>query len=337
MLSKSLRDLCGIERMTYGQGEGANNHVNISDFSDYSLITSLDYIILNIVYSTIDVYNLFKVIEDYGFKVVSDQILNKGNYERRRICRNSDLTLEFVYKPRYEESFLPPVRLYLRHPNQKLISIISEIIQRYGIQVVTSVVEVTFDFYGKNRHDLIGFIQSHLFVRYQKSPPSFFKTTFYPEDCRSPVKGMRQYKKTDDDGMPLVRLELVLKRRVLRRLKLEFPLSNIDEVNWLRFFNFRQLDIKGLRDYLVWLQRERITAEAKKPRKWKGSLIACHVDYSVSVLSDFQSLVGKVRYIKKILQVRDYQRFLNPLDQINEEFMRMVKAQRFIPDRGKNL
>lgn len=144
---------------------------------------------------------------------------------------------------------------------------------------------------------------------------------------------MRLYVKPDE-GIRFFRVELVLKRRVLRRLELEFPLSDVDEFDWLSFFNFRQLDFEGLRDYLIWLQRERIAVAAKEPRNWGSSLIVCHVDSAVSYLSDQFSLMEKVRYIKKTLNIDSFMRFLKPLDLINEEFMKMVKAQRFISDRG---
>ncbi|MCE5265973.1 MAG: hypothetical protein LLG97_20890 [Deltaproteobacteria bacterium] len=340
MLSKSLRNYCGAERMTYGQGIGASDYSDIFDFSNYSLLTSLDYIILNI-FDPIDAYNLFKVIEDYGFKVVSDQILNKGNYERKRIYRNIDRTLEFLYRLRDEKSSVPPVRMHLRHPDQEMILIFSEIIQRCGLRVLTSVVEVTFDFCGKNLQDLMDFFHYRLFVRYQKSRPFRFEgertTTFYPEDCRSSEsKGMREYRKKFDDGSASFRFELVLKRRILRRLGLEFPLSNIDEINWLSFFDFRQLDLDGLRDYLIWLQRKSIAEEALQPRIWRGSAIVSYIDYCHRPLLDNDlSLMEKMRLIKTRLNVRNYARFLIPLDRINQRFMTMVRAQRFIPDRRK--
>jgi hypothetical protein len=332
MLSRSLRDLCGVEGIMYSRERRANNNSDNFHFSDYSLITSLDYIILNI-FDPNDAYILFEVIDDYGFKVVSDQIINKGNYDRKRIYRNNDLSVEFLYKLKSDYSSLPPIRLYLRHPNQELILIISEIINNHRIEANTSVVEVSFDFYGKHLYNLMDFFHSHLFVRYQKSIPRRFKTTSYPEDCRSKVKGMRIYWKTDDGDRRFLRVELVLKRRVLKRMGLEFPLANIDEVNWLRFFNFQQLDVEALREYFIWLQREEIVEEAKKPKRGKGSFIVCHVDSAIDVLEEM-SLVERVRFIRKSLHGRNYYRFLKPLDRINDQFIEMVTEKRFIPDQG---
>jgi hypothetical protein len=142
---------------------------------------------------------------------------------------------------------------------------------------------------------------------------------------------MRLYGKKDDGDKRFLRVELILKRRNLRRLGLEFPYSKINKIDWLKFFNFRELDVEGLRDYLVWLQREMILEEFKKPRRLPGSGIVCHTDFSISMLEEM-SLVEQVRYIKKILYVKNYHRFLKPLDPINKRFMETVTAQRFIPE-----
>ena len=125
-----------------------------------------------------------------------------------------------------------------------------------------------------------------------------------------------------------------LKRSVIKNIGVDIDLKAVESINPFDFFTFMQLDRNGLKEYVMWQNRDDI-ARLEKESRFGAELLRRTIE---SWLSSWplepESLMGKVDVLKsKIHGVPNYTRFLSLLDDFNDRFMREMVGQSFVPNQ----
>jgi hypothetical protein len=277
---------------------------------------------------------IFDFLVDNGFKIVSDLMLEKGNYLKKRTYRTEAKVyfIDIFYEFRGEVVF-PSLLLNIHDPDKWILSLLDSFFRDHEIVPNVSKVELTCDLFTDDVVLLYEFLQSHLFLKYNRSCLLGYATTFYlgnPRTSRS--KGMRVYLKPIEGSKEYVRIELVLKRELIRnRLRLDNILSSVESIDLQQFFDFRRLDEKAISDYIVKKSKDHI-GRLEKRKKSSGDLLKRLIwDISNNIFYDQNTLMEKVNALKlEKDMVHQHNRFLKPLDDFNDKFFQMVSAQHFL-------
>lgn len=317
----------------------SNNNINVTYLfiPDYSISKKLDYITLSI-YNDQHVKQIYSFLESNSFKLVSDLKLNRGNYDMKRTYRSdTDIaSVEIIHGLKNPLPRYPSLLIKIHDPNEEFLSLLDSFFKYHAIEVNVSLIEFTFDFKTDDPIELFDFLKSHLFLKNIRTKPySQYSSTFYTNNIRQSSKGMRVYLKTlKGDDKQVVRLELVLKRSIIKRLGLEFPLSNIDTVDLSKFFSFNFIDEERINKYLCWKHRKQI-AEVEMRRKRFGGGIIKRIIYNGlrGTIGREESLMEKVGMLKSKEIVPNYSRFLEPLDGFNSDFFEMASRDHFIQSK----
>ena len=192
-----------------------------------------------------------------------------------------------------------------------------------------SQLEIAFDFFPEKLFDLYTFLKEHLYLKYSRTDPyGWYETTFYANNLRKSCKGMRIYIKRLENRRS-VRLELLLNREAIRCLGLGFPPA-LGSLSFLRYFEFKTLSEDRLRNYMIRQKQDQI-AESERRRPGFGGLVICQIDSWISsFFGSEESLMGKIAFLKSKKGLPNYWRFLDPVEELNTEFIGRVASQRFL-------
>lgn len=299
---------------------------------------SLDYVTVSIRGKHAD-RKLFQALEGHGFRCSSDVEPEKGNFSRLRTYTDNGDRLEIFYglkkiPGKSFPAYMPPVLMKIRHPNQEVMITVALIVRKNHLEIKVSEVEVTFDFFGDNTHEIRLFLNNHLFWKHKRKRTDWVKDTLYPSPPRkSRSRGGRVYDRDVYTDNEHPRLELVLKRDALHRLGLEFPLRNIDQVDWLRFFDFRTFNQKKLHRFI----RQGIPELAFDPAVvGKIPALRALLTYGnrENFVVDHPSLMEKVERLRGNHPGIRYSNFLIPMPDVNRLFMEEVRKTRLIPKKA---
>ncbi|MGD0021708.1 MAG: hypothetical protein ABSC54_05335 [Smithellaceae bacterium] len=317
-------------------GDATNNNIDIiySLIINYSVEKKLDFITLSI---RSDKYEkqIYSLLELYKFRLVSNEKLGKGNYDIKRTYKSDNDIASIEIMRGVKKRFYPALLIKIHDANRELLSILDSFFKYNSIKITVSVIEMTFDFSTDDRIKFIEFMKSHLVLKHTRAKAnSGYRTTFYTNDIRTSAKGMRVY---DDafkgNDKKMVRMELVLNRAVIRKLGLEFPLSSIDLVDLSKFFSFKVINEKRIKDYLFWKHRKRIAA-AEERRKGMGSLFKAHLNSHLSCILVKESLMENLDNLKSEKRmIPNYSRFIEPLDWFNSDFLERASSDNFIKSK----
>ncbi len=323
-----------------------NNYINHNYFNipKDSLSISLDFVTLSNIHPNKEML-LHNLLLSNGFRVIADIKLQKGNYKMMRIYENVNCdTINIFHEQKSLAEGFNSLLMKIRHPNEEIMSLLDSIFKYHDITPRVSTIEMTFDFYVDGTIDLRDWLKCHLFLKNQRSKPDNPNSkssvyygdkdyTFYTNDLRKSSKGMRLYRKSFETKPKFVRLELVLHRSIIRRLGLQFPLSDIDSLDLSKFFYFACLKVNELRHYRIWQHREYLK-QLKKIDPWEAEIAEDHIEnWLRNYLDNPKSLMGQVEALRHDLKITNYHRFLEPINDLNGEFFSLVSSQKFIPSR----
>ncbi|MFH1080485.1 MAG: hypothetical protein V1766_09540 [Pseudomonadota bacterium] len=314
---------------------GSNNYIKKVYFPipQFSISKHIDFLSVNNIYPEYK-NEIFDFLKDNGFQIVSDLKLENGNYVNKRTYRTETNVyfIDIFYDIKKLEGF-PSLLIKIHDPDKQILSLFDSFFRDHEIVPKVSQVELTFDLFTNDIVRLYEFLQSHLFLKYSRAYlPIEYATTFYLGDLRlTKSKGMRVYLRPTEGSKEYVRIELLLKRELIRRLRLENTLSSVDSIDLQHFFDFRRLDDKAILDCITKKSKCHIE-RLEKRRKGSGGLLKRLIrDIFNDFFSGQETLMEKVNALK--LQknlVPQHNQFLKPLDDFNDKFFQMVSAQNFL-------
>jgi hypothetical protein len=324
--------LQGQEVYTSGVGS-SNNHIDTLLFSNLSIFKHVHVVRV----SFIDVNgegHLVGMLDAIGFKMVSKLKLYKGNYGFKSSYKNDNsvVKVDVIHQLKSQSDRLPPFLLIVHDPTREFIDVLDNVCKHWGLQGKVSNIELAFDFYTEKVWDVFAFLRSSLFMRYQRSRSSEqYDTTYYANHLKHSSRGLKTYFR---GGRGFVRLELTLKRAVIKKLRIDMSLKAVDEIDPLDYFTFMRLDEVRLKDYFIWQSRDEI-ASLESGWKWDGDLARYQIgSYLRNNHLAPESLMGKIDVLKsKDKGIQNYSRFLFPLDDFIEKFKREIERQSFVPRR----
>lgn len=318
----------------------SNNHIDTFYFSNYFILKHIDLV----KYSSNEKDNekiIFRIIEAIGYKRVKKLILPKGKYTFKDTYNHHDdiTVVDVIYDLKSEGSGLPAFLISIHDPSEELINFLSASCVYNNINLKVSKIELTYDFYnlsGDGRFELFDFLKSHLVLKSSRSKPSEqYLTTFYANQLKRSSKGLKIYLRPDHNNKRLVRLELTLKRQILRKLKISPSLKSIDSVNPSEYFFFMSLDENKLINHLKWKSRKTHKSDNSRNKFMRDELVERHVEnYVYGFLLEPFSLMGKIVNLKsKESGVKGYSRFLVPHKDFTQMFTNKTRHQAFLASK----
>jgi hypothetical protein len=299
--------------------------------TDLNVKTSIDLIVLSCEESE------FKLLDEEFkkyYKVNTDHALYEGNFKRRRVYENSAGKVDLLYRSkRFGGRFYKPMFLiYLHQPSRSVICQLHSIFKKLGIVPLVKKIELAWDFYIINVWGFQGVIEQHLFLKYQRSPSFKYKNTFYTNDLRKSVKGLRVYPRPKDlDYKDCVRVELEIQRSKIKQLGIDFPIQphhlNLDFRN---YFEFRKFDLKKLYNYFVRDSgNRRKIAEMNRRRAGLGQLVLRHIEEWIRGLTKMPLMEAVEELKSKDYGIPNYSRFLVPMGKFNMLVQDAADTQEF--------
>lgn len=313
---------------------GSHNYIynNYFNKTKCSLCISLDFITLNNIHPDNESM-LYQILNSNKFTVVKDVKLDKGNYMMKRVYKNcyDNTEVDIFHHQKYEAKGDRSLSIKIHHPSQEIMSFLDSTFKFHGINPKVSQIEMTFDFYVNDNINCRNLLKSHLFLKNQGSYSFTIVETFYANDMRKSAKGMRLYIKEFKTGKKSVRLELLLRRPLIHRLGLQFPLNDIDSLTLSKFFHFAHLKEDDFKKY-VFKRNKRNMEQRGEIDPLEVGIIEDHID---NWLRCSESLMEKVEVIRDGIKIKNCSRFIEPLDKFNENFIKKVSSQKFIAPRRR--
>jgi hypothetical protein len=295
------------------------NYVDEIYFPNFSVIPSIDFITLGTNEDNLDIVD--KILINNGFVSFNDKYLKKGKYEKMRLYRSIDdrVNINVIYDLKHKFLNMPNQLVTIHDPFRDLLDLLDVLFKRHGIESKMSKIEISFDFFTDKVYDLYEIIQSSLYLKYQKSNSFNVKTTYYTNNIRKSAKGMRQYVKSAGREK-WVRVELVLARRKIKELEIEFPLTSFSDLDIFHFFEFKNLSMEKILKYLIWKNRGKINTIGDRSKKWENLLDRQIESWVNGCLCYPDSLMGKIEILKsKEKGIENFHRFLGPNERLNSE------------------
>lgn len=309
-----------------------NKEIIYSYIPDYSISKKLDVITLSI---RNDMYEeqIYNFLEANRFKAKFDLKLKEGNYDMKRTYKSDDDIVSIEIMHGVKSTYCPSLIIKIHDANKEFLTLLHSFYQYHGISTIVSEIELTFDFNTRNRIGLRDVLKSHVCLKNSKTKPCAYSwETFYANNLRKSDKGLKVYLRPRDKE--IVRLELTLKRPLIRRLGLEFPLSNIDSVDLLKFFSFSFFDEKQIRNHLHWKNRKMIDKYEKRTKGY-GSLVRSMINSRLNCIIEKNDSLMEFLFAAKQTKIlgNNYSRFIKPFDLFNSDFFEISSHISFIPGK----
>ena len=322
--------------------QGSNNNIEIIYINKERIYFNINSISKKLDFITISIYNdqyvkqLYSFLEANRFKAVSDYKLKKGNYSMKRTYKSdTDIaSVEIMHSVSKPFPRFPSLLIKIHDPNEELLSLLDSFFKYHRIEVKVSVIEMTFDFFTDDRIRLFEFLKSHLFHKNRRiGAKRQYYNTFYTSDRKS-AKGMKVYLHRFDKK--IVRLELTLKRSIIRSHGLGFPLSNVDSVDLSKFFSFKYFNKEKIKNYLYWINRSQIENVEEMEESHVDIVKAQLNSWLYYTIERNESLLENLDVMKsKKIFASNYSRFLEPLDWFNSDFFEFSSNTPFIQSKHK--
>lgn len=320
--------LCGNESNTHAIHSSINNTYNI--YFPYFSIFKHVHVVKFSFFDSIGKDYIISMLDSLGFKRTSKLKLIKGNYWMRSHYEKGIMVVDVLYQLKPDRGAFPSSLVEVHNPTHEFIDAMVSVCKYNGLKGKVSKIELAFDFYTNDIWDMFAFLRSCVFMKKQRSHSNeYYFTTFYANDIRRQSKGLKVYHKK---GRKFVRLELTLKRSVIKTLDIDMSLSAVESIDPFEYFTFMKLDKEWLREFVIWQNRAEIACLEKESR-FGAALCYCHID---SWLSSWplepESLMGKIDVLKSENNgISNYTRFLSPLDDFIERFSSEIEGQLFVP------
>jgi hypothetical protein len=174
------------------------------------------------------------------------------------------------------------------------------------------------------------YFERHLFLKYQKSPSGYKKDSFYTNNLRKSVKGVRLYPRPKySNHKKYVRLELELHRAKIKQMGIEFPPApdQLDR-DFRNHFEFRKWDAPKLYRYMINQNRRKI-ADANFRRPNSGQLGLRVIESWLRTVCNMPIMKAVEHLKSKEHCVPNYSRFLVPMNEWNLLIEQSANEQRF--------
>jgi hypothetical protein len=290
------------------------------------------------------------LLEENGFKKISETIPKKGKYNRNRMFSNGETGIKILYNSRGSDFGGRPLLIEINDPTQEIIDLLNSFCGRFSVLPKISQLEIAFDFLTYDPVLLIDILKKHLFVRYRRGKSFSIKSTSYSGDLRKSSKGTRTYPK-NVNVQNVVRLELVLNRRVIKGLRLDISLMPIDKIDFRKYFSFKELELGRIIAYFIRANREEIE-KLDNMDGVSGQLLIRTIESWVKTIVfkdtknenkliepiDFydQKLMKQVDNIKlKEKGIYNYSRFLKNHIVLNQRFQEALAGKTILPIQRK--
>ncbi|MDB4609673.1 hypothetical protein OAH46_01140 [Verrucomicrobia bacterium] len=291
-----------------------------------------------------------------GFTCREVGLINQ-NYERLRKYRHSEI-IAYDGEPLRVDVFIKPINQFknnglktvVYYPDKKIIGwLVFFFSETIGYMPNISCIEFTFDFYTEIRQKLVDLLNSYLLMSHNRSEPNDIDGTFY--QTRKPnAKWVKTYIKDKIEKSP-VRLELTIKRRIIKELG--FELDTLDkylmEIDFRKHFRFKNFNKEGYVRYFNKKSKERFLENRKnnprKSRRWwlrKDSLALLETTSRriIEHWSEDQNCLkrkygyseGPAAYISSELKYDglQYHRFLVALQEMEEVLFSGINGRSFL-------
>jgi hypothetical protein len=324
-----------------GRRSKRNNYVDDVydlDISAFKLNPSIDTIKLSAIPARY-LNPISDLLTENGFKKISDTI-PKGKYDRLRMFNDGKTEIKILYNLEDSKRGGYPIFIEINELTQEIIDLFDMFFSQNIIFPKVSQVDIAFDFY--TDADPVNFLDNlnkYLFLRYQRLPGGAKGNTKYSTNLRKACKGTRTYLKCINDQW-VVRLELVLKRKVINKLGLEFPLKSLDKILFEKYFIFKALDLDLIIASFVRARKDDID-KLDKQDGISGQLLIRQIESLVrSIFVPKRrwddTLMWKLEKLKdnKIV-IANYSRFLKDLTLFNQRFRKALVGKAFLPTQKK--
>ncbi len=305
-----------------------------SSIPDFTLIPKVDLIKLSYIPSEC-LQPICDMLAGNDFKLESDLLMKRGKYRKKRTYVDGTVAIGILYNSPESLYGWQPIFILINDPTQGILRLFDAFFRQVSVFPKINQVEIAFDFFTKSPFLLNEFLDMHLFLKYQRRESFTIKTTFYSTDVRTSSKGTRTYPKKIN-SRSVVRLELVLNRRLIKKLRLEWPLKSLESMDFSKYFSFKFLDLQRLTNYLI----KSIKVERKgldKDDDMEDQLLMRQIESWVSstFMREFtwkEKLMKHVEILKSKDQgIDNYGRFLQDMEDFNLKFKEAISGKRFIP------
>ena len=296
----------------------------------FSIKKKVDFVTLSNIHPKYERL-LYSFLESSGFKVSSDHKMIKGHYDMKRTYKNecSEMSVEIMHGFKSSFIYRPTLLVKIHDPNSRYLSFLDSFFKYHQISPIVSSIELTFDFLTDDKCALYENLKFYLFLKNSRTwAYNKYIYTYYANQIRRSTKGMRLYWK---DVKKPVRLELVLKKHIIRKVGLEFPLDKLDSLDLKQYFSFMYLNVDRINNYLV-SKAVRNIDEKNRKRKEYVDLLISHISTTAGFLfPDDDPLMRQIDSLKtKKKYLPNYSRFIEPFDDLNEKFFSEVSTQHFL-------
>jgi len=313
------------------------NNIDDSYIPDFTLKTSIDWLTLSDIHLRYHT-PICDLLNVNGFILSKTNFHVRGKFRRNKEYQDKNICIQLFYDMRFEGNLIPTTVIKIHDPSKEVLDLFHGYFNKFSIFHKLSQVELSFDFYTRDLQDFNEFLNKHLYLRHQKQKSFHIKDTFYTTDIRKATKGTRTYPKPFDNP-EFVRMELLLKRKIISRLGLSLPLSNIDGIDLKKFFIFAYIDSRMLTNYFVKKNKQEIK-RANLRRPWGGRLFEKHIAQWVRGIThrehDFEFIKQVERLKDKDRGVPNYWRFIVEHELLTNAFMSKLSKTSFIPITGKH-
>lgn len=249
----------------------------------------------------------FEMIKS-SFNNGPDRRCTGKNHSRVHSFTHDDGTkLVVLYGPK--SPINPVCSIAVHDPTEAAMQLIAHALHWSGLSRFTAIprmVEIALDIQCNFHHSYLFFehIANHLFLPHQRQAAGSYRgLTYYSTNVRRAAKGHRVYQK-NIDGKWVIRLELVMNRPVLKRLRVNLTNAHtaLSALDLTPFIQFKTINIDGLGNFIV---KRR---QPNKHRAIRQGLMLAQLQSYLTV--NGQELMPQVEQLKKLGSGLNLSRFV---------------------------
>jgi hypothetical protein len=307
---------------------------------DFSIRPHIDFVTISSIPPS-HINTISNILKANGFKLISKPELKVGNFDKKLVFKDNDITIDIFYGWRLPDFFKRTIVIKIHDPNYNVLDLFDKLFSAYCIDYKIKEIELTFDFYTEDVYGLEDFINGHLFLKYhnQRTYHKHVEETIYTTG-RKAAKRTRAYVRPVN-GKFILRLELILSKVIIRRIGLKLPLESIDYLDITKYITFKYVDSDKLIKYLKKSQKDEI--EKAYNKKWlSGRLYEKHIELwvqsmlSYDLMYQVERLKAKDKETGLLKGVPNYSRFILEYQELINKFRRELSGKSFIPKGNKS-
>ena len=202
---------------------------------------SIDYVIITPQKTDSQFQHYFNTFSSLSSSVRHYKTKNPKYNKVTKFNMSYDNTVYRVYFMRPNKPYLPKLLIKVLQPEAKLLRFLHDL---FNSGYTLSFLEFAFDCYTPRLKEFYQFLKSRLYLKWPGTDfnPGYVSTTYYNNIRKSATKGLRVYIK-EFKRSRCVRVEIVYKRRLLRRIGLNtiedlFKIKTSAVTKYLRLMMF---------------------------------------------------------------------------------------------------